>query len=80
MAALVLGVTGALTGGPLAGLAGVIAGKYLDRTYLGPLFGPRSTVNNVGPRLDSLSVMSSAEGTASAPLLSAGRLIVTAAP
>ncbi len=63
MATLALGLVGYAVGGPLGGLAGAITGHFIDAT----IGGVKNTdVNNVGPRLDSLTVMASNEG---APLL-----------
>lgn len=62
MATLILGGLGLLSGNPIAAIAGVIAGKWIDKNFVAPAFGKNVQVE--GPRLDDLKVMSSAEGAA----------------
>lgn len=60
MAALVLSVIGTAVAGPIGGIAGALAGSFIDRA----LFAQNTDTTQSGPRLTDLSVMSSAEGAA----------------
>jgi hypothetical protein len=57
MATLVLGTLGQAVGGPLGGLVGALAGRFIDQALFGP---PTQKVE--GPRLSDLAFMASVEG------------------